>query len=151
MQWIVPDVWGADWTFIPALSLVAIILISVTFGVNHGVMYGVVFGLMHDLAFGHIIGGYIFSFAFVAYFSGQFMKQFHPHNVLVIFTALVGVALQILIIFGLYRLFGVTQMEFKWMAYRVLLPSLVLNGLFTILLLFPLKRWFAKMGVSVED
>lgn len=151
MQWIVPDVWGAHWTFVPAFSLVVIILISVAFGVNRGLVYGALFGLMHDLAFGHIIGAYVFSFAFVAYFAGQFIKQFHPHNVLILTTVLIGVALQTSIIFGLYKLFDVTQMEFRWMVYRLLLPSLLFNGLFTVLTLRPLKRWFAKMGAQIEN
>lgn len=150
-QWIVPDVWGANWTFIPALSLIVVILVSVYFGPKHGILYGLVLGLMHDLAFGHMIGGYLFSFTFVAYFSGQFIRQFHQHNVLVVMVVFIGVILHILIVFGLYKLFDVTQMHFQWMVYRLLIPSALFNLLFTVLLLRPLKRWFVNMGASVEE
>lgn len=150
-QWIVPDVWGADWTFIPLLSLVVIIMVSVYFGPTHGIVYGALFGLMHDLTFGHMVGGYLFSFAVVAYFSGHFIRQFHQHNVLVILTVLVGVIVQIMTVYGLYKLFNVTHMDLKWMFYHHLIPSALINVIFAIVLLRPLKRWFGRMGAYLED
>lgn len=150
-QWIVPDVWGANWTFIPLPSLIAVIMVSIYFGPHHGIIYGAIFGLVHDLAFGHMIGGYLFSFAVVAYFSGQFIKQFHQHNVLVVLTVLTGVMVQIIIVFGLYKLFDVTSMDLQWMFFRLLIPSALINLLFTVLLLRPLKRWLATMGAHVEQ
>lgn len=149
-QWLVPDMWGASWTVIPSLSLIVVIMVAIYFGPVHGLIYGAFFGLLHDLTFGHMIGGYLFSFAIASYFSGQFIKQFQRHNVLVIFTILLGIIVQIMIVFGLYKLFNVTQMELQWMVVRLLLPSVIANLIMAVILLHPLKKWFAKLGAVIE-
>lgn len=151
LQWMVPDVWGADWTFVPASSLIVVMLVSIYFGPHQGILYGALLGLMYDLAFGHIIGSYVFSVAFIAYFSGQFMQQFQRHSFLILVTVTAGIVLHILIIYGLYTLFGVTWFPFRWMVFRLLLPSVLFNLLFAIILLRPIKRWFTKMGANVEQ
>lgn len=151
LQWMVPDVWGADWTLVPAFSLTVVMLVSIYFGSRRGMVYGVLLGLMYDLAFGHIIGSYVFSVAFVTYFSGQFMKQFQRHSILILVTVTAGIVLHILIIYGLYTLFGVTWFPFRWMIFRLLFPSALFNLLFAIFLLRPIKRWFTKMGANVEQ
>lgn len=150
-QWVVPDVWGTDWTFIPLLSLCAVMMVSIYFGPNHGVVYGFFFGLIHDITFGHMIGSYLFSFAAVAYFSGHFIRQYNPHNVVVIITISIGIAVQIMMVYGLYKLFNVTQMSVQWMFYKLLLPSMAVNTLFAILLLRPIKRWIRRMGARIEE
>lgn len=151
MQWLVPDVWGANWTVVPAFSLVMVVLISFYFPGHQGIAYGSVLGLMHDLTFGHVIGAYLFSFTLAAYFTEQMAKQYRRHSVLVVVATLVALTMHLFVIYGLYSLFDITQMGWNWMVYRLLVPSLLFNVLFTIVLLRPLKRWLAKMGASVEE
>lgn len=149
-QWLVPDMWGANWTVIPSLSFIVVMMVAAYFGPVQGLLYGALFGLLHDLTFSHMIGGYLFSFAIVAYFSGQFIKQFQRHNVLIILTIVIGISVQITILYGLYRLFNVTQMELHWMVYRLLVPSVLANLVIAVLLLRPLKKWFAKLGADID-
>src|SRR5690606_39700531 len=98
-----------------------------------------------------VIGAYLFSFTLAAYFTEQMAEQYRRHSVLVVVATLVALTIQLFVIYGLYSLFDITQMGWNWMVYRLLVPSLLFNVLFTIVLLRPLKRWLAKMGASVEE
>lgn len=149
-QWMTPDVWGIDMTFVPEFTLVVVMLSAMFFGVRQGTVYAFLFGLMHDLAFGHTIGVYVFSFMFVVYLTGIVSKQFYKYDIVIYTTVILGLVLHLTLIYGLYRLFQVTQMSWGWMFYREILPSLLFNGLFLMIVNAPLKRWFRRMGAVIE-
>lgn len=149
-QWLSPDVWGIDYTIVPALSLSVIIFIALFVGVGQGMGLALIFGLMYDLAFGRTIGIYVFSFVFIVYVVGALMKQLYKHDVAVYFAVIFGIGTHLLLLYGLNRLFDMTEMSWEWMFYHHFLPSLLANSVFVLLLIRPVKHWFHQMGVSVD-
>lgn len=151
LQWLVPDSWGTTWTFVPALSFVAILLVAIFFDERRGLIYAALFGLMHDLAFGLMLGAYTFSYVLITYYVSSVIKQFHQSNVFVVVTVVLGVILQVASVYGLFVLFGVTQMDWRLMLYRVLIPTAVFNLLFVLVMLQPLKVWVNKLKATVDE
>ncbi|MFC5712663.1 rod shape-determining protein MreD [Thalassorhabdus alkalitolerans] len=136
--------------FVPRFVLIVIVLISIFRGPLIGVLYGVGAGVFYDFVFTDLIGIYMFGLGLVAYicaFSYTSVKRSLP--------LLTGVLLLAVIIFeiltyGLHSVIGLTAMEWAVFLNTRLLPSLLLNGVIGILMLFPLQAFFEKMEKQEE-
>ena len=140
---ILPDEWFlSDSLIIPHWTLVFLILIAVFYdrdSTYYSLLYGIIFGFLVDLTYTNILGVYMFSYGFVAYIIHELKKLFHPNAFIAILLTIVGLAMSEHIIYFIYYMIGVTDLT--WTTYSTvrLIPTLLGNILF-LLILLPLVR-----------
>ncbi|MNI99973.1 hypothetical protein D3C73_1591980 [compost metagenome] len=52
------------------------------------------------------------------------------------------------IIYGLYRLFQVTRDTTQWAFFHIMLPSVLINLLFALLIYVPLRKWLEELAAK---
>jgi rod shape-determining protein MreD len=143
LPWIIPSDWRSGMYLYPRLTLVGVIYVGILANRHAGALMGLIFGLIQDAVFyGHMLGVNAFTFAFSAYAAGLLLKN----NALNLFSTFI-VQLAALLLFetslyGLYRLFSVTQTDFAWTFLQGMLPSLLVDLLFALILYIPARKWF---------
>lgn len=112
----------------------------------YSVLYGLVFGLLIDIVYTDVLGVYMFSYALVIYIIHGLRKMLHGNIYVTLVLGIVGIMLADISINFIYTMVGITDMTWvDYMKYR-LLPT-VLSNLVFLLLLYPLfvKR-FIRWG-----
>lgn len=145
-----PKVFGNEYILVPHFLIIAIILLTVCGPKNFGILYGFFFGLLFDIVYTEIIGIYLCLFPLVAYISYKLMKVLQTNIVLVTFISIVGVALLELGAYEMNVLINRTDMSFVFYSTERLIPTLILNLIFIILTVYPFKKFFEKLAVSLD-
>ncbi|WP_164668479.1 rod shape-determining protein MreD [Virgibacillus doumboii] len=110
------------------------------------VLYGIVFGLLIDIVYTGVLGVYMFSYAVIIYIIHGLTKMLHANFFAVILLGVAGLVLTELSINTIFSVVGITEMVWKdYLLYRMI-PTLIANLLF-LLVLYPLMtRRIASWG-----
>lgn len=152
LPWLVPERWRTgDLLIYPKPVLVAVVFIAIFTNRHIGGLLGFLFGLLQDVVFyGHMLGVNAFTFAAAGYAAGLLAGQGSVGLFIVVLIQTVSLLLYEMSIYGLYRLFDVTDVEFAWAFLRGMLPSM-LAGLFLALTLYiPARKWLDTPQSSRE-
>ncbi|WP_071395910.1 rod shape-determining protein MreD [Bacillus tuaregi] len=136
---------------VPHFLIVAIIFTIIYGNRKHGLMYGFIFGLLFDVVYTEIIGIYLFMLPLVAYIASKIMKVLQTNVVIVSFVALLGVALLELGVYEMNFIIDRTNMVFSRFVEIRLLPTLILNLIFTVLIAFPLKKFLESYAEALRN
>lgn len=139
---------GGSFQLIPRFAMVLILFIAFFLNRSTALVYGLIFGLLSDVVYSDLVGVYFFSMAFTAYLMASISSIFRPNLFSVFFLGLLGVVLLEFQAYGLYTIVGYTEAPMHQFLYDRLLPSLVLNGVFIILIYFPLRRLFSAIEMA---
>lgn len=134
----------SDWILVPHFLMVACILLTIYGSKKQGIIYGIIFGLMFDIVYTEILGVYLFMIPIVVYIVSQLMRIFQSNVFLASIVTMIGIALLELGVYEMNFLIKITDTDFTTYAYNRLFPTLVLNLAFTIIVIYPLKRYFEK-------
>lgn len=145
-----PKVFGNEYILVPHFLIIAIILLTVYGPKNYGVLYGFLFGLWFDIVYTEIMGIYLCLFPLVAYISYKLMKVLQSNIVMVTFISILGVALVELGAYEMNVLINRTGMTFATFSMDRLIPTLILNLIFIILTIYPFKKHFEKLVMSLD-
>lgn len=148
---LLPETINSSRLVVPHFLLVILILLTIYGKRNTGIMYSFIFGLLFDIVYTEILGIYLFMLPVVSYICSKLMKILQTNLVIVVFVTAIGVAL---LEFGVYEITYIihrTDMDFISFLRVRLLPTLVLNIIFTILFCYPLKRYFEKYGDEIRN
>ncbi|TCJ02426.1 rod shape-determining protein MreD [Cytobacillus praedii] len=145
-----PKVFGNEYILVPHFLMIAIILLTVYGPKNYGVLYGFLFGLLFDIVYTEIMGIYLCLFPLVAYICYKLMKILQTNIVMVTFISIVGVALLELGAYEMNVIINRTNMTFASYSMDRLIPTLTLNFIFIILTVYPFKRHFEKLALSLD-
>lgn len=145
-HWFIP----ADWQHYIVLSprfVLAVILFVALFGSRHiALIMGLVFGLLYDFTFyGYMIGPYAFGMGLVGYVAGLVFNQANMTFLTTIPLIALGLFSFELLNFGVYRLFRIVEFSFGYTFIHHILPSLLFNLLFALILYSPLRFVLEKM------
>lgn len=139
-QFFTPDVWGMSYETIPRFALVGTIYASLFIGRREGLFYGMAFGLLQDVLYGNVIGVYTLSMMVAGYMAGLVLMIFH-RSAAVVFSTLT------LVLFGhewltytLFRLFYTNPVNVQWTLTNEIIPTLVANMIFAILVYKPVRN-----------
>lgn len=135
---------GNDIILVPRFLMIAILFFTIFGNVKQGIFTGFIIGLLFDVVYTGIIGIYLVLFPLIAYFVSKIMKILQSNVVILTFVSVVGIALLELCVYELNYLINITRMEFLMFTNQRLLPTLILNLLLTIIIGYPLKRFFEK-------
>ncbi|MFG6148375.1 rod shape-determining protein MreD [Halobacillus sp. B23F22_1] len=126
----------------PHWVLCLIMLIAIFFDKDetyHCVWYGLLFGLLIDVVYTGVLGVYMVTYASVAYVTHGLKKWFHANFTASLLLAIFGVALADAILYVIYSFVEVTSMAWGDYITLRLLPTVLANAIF-FLLLYPLLK-----------
>jgi rod shape-determining protein MreD len=150
-QAIIPDHNSLDWQFIPRFTMVMILFIAIYINTTYGIVYGLAFGLLTDLLYTDIIGVYLFSMAATAYVISVFSRYLFGNLFVVLLLSIIGISVLEFFVYGLNSLIGVSNQMIDLFLYKRLLPTLILNGLFAILIYYPYVKQLNQLRETIKE
>ncbi|RAV01208.1 rod shape-determining protein MreD [Paenibacillus sp. YN15] len=147
LKWIIPSVWQGNVAVSTHFTLVVIMFIGLYYNRHLSLFYGLGFGLLHDIVYygPTMIGAYSFSMGVIGYVCGLASSRSRPNILFSMFIITMGNFLFEGILYSLYRLFQVTKDTPQWMFFHIMLPSVLINLLFALLIYVPLRKWLEDM------
>ncbi|MGO4888567.1 rod shape-determining protein MreD [Anaerobacillus sp. MEB173] len=147
VQVFTPERFGSEIFFVPRFVMVVIVFIAIFLGRTTATFYGIVVGLFYDLIYTDLVGVYLFSMGFVGYVTALTYDVFQRSLFLVIFVSLLGVAILDYLVYGLYTIVGIATTPHQLFLYERLLPSIIFNGVFTIIISYSLRKFLVYLQV----
>lgn len=135
-----------DWVFAPHFLIASILLLTIYGSKKHGVWYGLLFGLLFDIVYTEVIGIYLFMFPLTAYVISKMMKILQSNIIIATFVVLLGISILEIVVYEMNFLIHITTTPFPIFINTRLLPTLILNFVFLVLVVYPLKKQFEKMN-----
>lgn len=145
MQVFSPQWFGVSYDLIPRFAMVVILFIGIFMNRPLALAYGLIFGFLYDVVYTDVIGVYFFSMAFTAYIIASIAPAFQKSLLTSFFLGLLGIVLLEFQVYGLYSIVGIAQMPLNDFLYDRLPPTLLLNGVFIILVFYPLRKLFMEL------
>ncbi|HEY4554430.1 MAG TPA: rod shape-determining protein MreD [Bacillaceae bacterium] len=139
-----PEAFGAERLFIPHFVASLLIFMGIYHFGHRALVYAAIFGLIYDVYYTGIIGVYLFMFPIAVYFAMKLMKVWHTNLLTSGLAAILSLALMESLVYGFQLLVmhvSVTPADF---ATDRLLPTLILNLAFIILVSFPFSRFLMR-------
>lgn len=140
-QVFAPEKYGVSYYFMPHFVTVVIVIIGIYRGKPFGILYGIVFGLAFDAVYTEMLGPYMFTMGLVGYLFSLDYKLIQRNLFFVFVIVLGAVAFLEYFIYGMYFFLQKTNMASEHFFYIRFLPTIGLNGVFTLLIVYPLKKF----------
>ncbi|HWJ78676.1 MAG TPA: rod shape-determining protein MreD [Niallia sp.] len=145
------NVYDKNWIVVPYFLFITILFFSIYGSRNVGIIYGFVFGLLFDIVYTEILGIYFFAFPFIIYICNKIMKAFHQNVFVVSVVSLLGITALEIIVYEIIKVIHLTTMDFSSFLYLRLIPTLLLNLIFIVIVAYPYKRYFEKYAQTMRD
>ena len=150
LKWLIPEMWQTGVKVAPQLTLVVVLLIGLYANRHVAMLYGLGFGLLHDIVFyGPMIGTYTFTMGLLGYLAGLIGLRANSSMLTGLFVLALGDLLFHWILFGIYRLFRITHISTHWVFFHQMLPSLLIDLLFALLIYVPVRKLLE--GLALEE
>lgn len=130
---------------VPRFVVVMLIYAALFLGQGQGLVMGLFFGLLYDVIYGSVIGIYGFTMAIVAYLTGVVFKIFQQNIFLVLITVLLALVAFEYMVYGLFWLIDWAPLSMELFFFEKLLPSLILNMIFALLVAYPARLIMIKI------
>lgn len=145
MQVIAPENYGSAIVIVPRFTMIIIIFIALYVSIPLAVLYAIVTGLLYDIIYTDFIGIYIFSMAVTSYVVGHSARIMHINAIVGMLVSFITVIVLEFLVYGVYTLIGFVDVPIQLLMLDRLLPSLLLNGVFFILIYVPMKKVIKKV------
>lgn len=139
-QVFVPDAWGFPFTIVPRLVLAGVIFIGIFLGKNTGLVYGLIFGLLYDIIYTDMIGVYTLTMGLMGLLAGVTAKYFHQNILFAGSMIFILTTLNECLAYGFYELFNLSNMLMSDFLLRDLIPTVLFNGIFALIIYFPMRN-----------
>lgn len=150
MQVFSPQAFGFETVIVPRFVMVMIVFIAMYFSMSKTLVYAIVVGILYDLIYTDLIGVYLFSMAFSAYVISLCTKVIHTNSIVGLLFSLISVTILDFLVYGIYTLIGIADLPVTVFLSERLFPSLIVNGVFFILMYYPMRRLFEKMKEKLQ-
>lgn len=130
---------------IPRFLIMYLIFISIYYSRNRAMVYGLVFGVLYDVFFIDIIGLYSFLYPLICLIASFIVKYIHQHLLVTTILSLVLVALLEFVLYHFFSLIGLTDISLSVFVFERLLPTMIANSIFLIML-----GWAFKYVISAR-
>ncbi|GAB6991406.1 rod shape-determining protein MreD [Paenibacillus pini] len=149
MPWLLPGSWQS--TISPNLVFIVLLFVSVYHHRHTALILGIVFGLIHDVVYyGDMIGPYSFVMGFSAYIMGFIFQTPRAPMPLMMTVVILGSLLFDSMLFGIYRVFSLTQISYNWSLLHHILPDLIVHFVFGLLIYVPLRKELEQLSKRVK-
>ncbi|MDQ0339494.1 rod shape-determining protein MreD [Caldalkalibacillus uzonensis] len=137
--------WDLHLTMVPRFVVVMLIFAALFLGRVQGLFMGLIFGLFYDIIYGSVVGIYAFTMAIIGYFTGLVFRIFQQNIFLIWLTVLLALVAFEFMVYGLMTLVNVTALDLHIFFFDKLLPTLVLNMIFALLVSYPARNILIQM------
>ncbi len=142
IPWLIPEAWSTHIQLAPHFIMVSILYIAIFMNRYYALIFGLIFGLLQDIIyFGHMIGLQSFSMGLTGYLIGLIFRNSHLSMFSALSTILFGIFTYEGIVYASYRLFRIVEFSFGWAFMQIVLPSLVINLLYALLIYLPARNY----------
>ncbi|TDF97638.1 rod shape-determining protein MreD [Paenibacillus piri] len=146
LQWIIPSVWQSKVYVAPHFILVIVLYIGLYVNRHTALVYGLIFGILQDIIYySPMLGPISFAMGLSGYLAGLTNRRLYSNIVVSMLVIALGNLLFESIIFGLYRLFQITHLDLQWVFFHQMLPSMLINLLFALVVYVPVRRLFESI------
>jgi rod shape-determining protein MreD len=150
VPWLVPSAWSER--LLPHLCFIMVLFVAGFGGRHKAFMFGLGFGLLQDiLAYGHLIGPYGFGMGLIGYLAGLVTERKNLTIGFFVWIVLVGGILLDTIVYLIYKLFRITDLQYTFVLYWQVVPTAILQLLIALLLYVPVRRYLVKPSLSSGD
>lgn len=149
LKWIIPSLWQSKVSVVPHLVLIVILFVALYVGRHYALICGLAFGFLQDIVYyGHALGVHSFSLGLAGYAIGLAGRLAPRQLFNTIVLIMMGNVLYDLLVFGIYRFFlRVVSIDFEWIILYRMLPSLIINVIFALLIYVPIRKMLENMKV----
>lgn len=151
MQVFSPERYGAEAALVPHFVVIMIFFITAFLGRKRGLLYVFLFGFLLDFIHTGILGVNLFLLIVLSYLIAFIFRFLHPNLLTILVGSLLGISLLEIGLYYFYHFLGFTTMPFSMFLKIRLMPTLVLNSAFLIIVYLPLSRYlyrlFKQMGI----
>lgn len=149
IPWALPAAWQGGARVDPHLMLTFVLFLGLHVGRHSALAYGIGFGLLHDFLFyGNMIGVYSFGIGLTGYLAGLMQRFARPSLLFNLIVVGLGQFLFDVINFALNRLFKTTTMPFEYTLTHQMLPSLLFNVAFALLIYVPVRKFLERVAAA---
>ncbi|AIK37260.1 rod shape-determining protein MreD [Bacillus pseudomycoides] len=135
----------------PHFFMIVLCFITVYFSPLQGIYYGLLFGFLFDTVYTELVGVYIFAYPILAYLVYSTMRVLQLNLFIVSFIVLTGIAALEYYVYGFLTLLGRIHVPAHIFFSDRLLATLLLNGIFLLLVCFPLRRYLVRLSKAMEE
>ncbi|NLY80553.1 MAG: rod shape-determining protein MreD [Lysinibacillus sp.] len=130
-----PIDWNRETIYlVPRFLILYLIFIAIYYNRKRAVTYGLFFGLLYDVFYIDIIGLYTVLYPLVCFIAGWSVKYIHQHLSITTILSVVLVALMELVLYYFFFFINFTNMPFTNFLTNRLLPSIIANLLYLLML-----------------
>jgi rod shape-determining protein MreD len=119
---------------VPRFLIMYLIFVSIYYDKKRAILYGLLFGLLYDVYYIDIIGLYSVLYPLMCLAAGAAVKHVHQNLVVSTTLSLILVALLELILYVFFSIISLKTMEFTVFLTTRLLPTMIANSIFLIML-----------------
>ncbi|MBO8177513.1 MAG: rod shape-determining protein MreD [Bacillus sp. (in: Bacteria)] len=135
-----PTIFGKEWIIIPHFTLVILMTIVIYDHRRSALLLSFVFGLFYDMYYTEIIGVYLALFPFIVYGTSKLMIVLQSNVLVVTLLILFGNVFLEFIVYQFHLLIQTTTISFDQFVQLRLWPTLFVNTVFFLLVVFPLRK-----------
>lgn len=128
------ELYGEYRFLVPRFLIMYLIFISIYYSRNVAMVYGLVFGLLYDVTYIDIIGLYSFLYPLLCLIASFIVRYIHQHLLVTTTLSLLLVALLEFVLYQFFLLIGLTDMSMNNFVYGKLIPTMIANSIFLIML-----------------
>lgn len=137
----IPDVW--QWRIVPHLVFVLILYHAVYQNRHSALIMGLGFGFLQDIVYyGHMLGPHTFSMGLLGYLTGLLFSARSTSMITMIIISVLGSIVYQVMLYAIYKLFGLHRMTFEYALFDFIIPSLFVQLVFALAIYVPMRGWF---------
>ncbi|QGQ95393.1 rod shape-determining protein MreD [Paenibacillus psychroresistens] len=151
MPLITPAAWQSRIDLTSHFTFIVILFIAIYVSRHWALAYGLAFGMLHDIVYyGPMLGTYTFGFGLVGYLIGLLSYYSKANLLRSMLLIILGDFLLECLLYGIYRIFQITHISVHFALTYHILPSLLINLLFAILIYVPIRKLLENVGAARE-
>ena len=134
---------------VPHWLFVILIYIAIFYDRNdtyYAVLYALIFGLLFDIVYTGVLGVYMFSYALVIYIVRGLKKMLQGNFYVLLMLSAFGIAIADISIYAIFTVIGFTDMPIEVYLLNRLIPTILMNLLFMVLIYPFIKKPMRKWG-----
>ncbi|MEX2415652.1 MAG: rod shape-determining protein MreD [Paenibacillaceae bacterium] len=152
VHWLIPTDWYNGLQVAPHFVLVLVLFVSINRNRHLGLFFGLLFGLLHDIVYASpMIGPHSFSMGLAAYSAGVIAKRLKITMISSFFVISFFIVLYDVANFSLFRMFRVIDVPFNTILSDFIMPTLLFNLLFAVIIYVPARRWMESSKVHRDE
>lgn len=143
----------ADFILIPHWVFIFLICVVIFFEREEeyaSIYYAVIFGLMIDIVYTDILGVYMFTYAITIYMIKGISRLLQANLLSAIIFSIVGIVMMEVIIQLIYIVIGMIQIQWKEYVILRLIPTVIANIVFLIMIYPFVAKWLSNWKVKIE-